>query len=286
MGWLTVWMVRESHRDSVLAVLLFVLVLAAPWLPASANGGLDLVTIPGGSFVTGDEGGDANELRRPVTVAPFSLMRREVTNAQFAAFVALRDRVTDAEVRGSGFVWDRRWRSVDGADWRHPQGPGSSIEDLSNHPVVQVSALDAEAFCAFFDLRLPTEEEWAFAARGPQSHRYAWGEEPPVQDGRQLFANFGTERCCAPDASDGHARTAPVGTYPKGRSPFGFDDMAGNVWEWTASPFPGRPAERVIRGGGWGNNPYCLRAAYRHGNPPDISLDMVGFRCAGPAAAE
>ena len=56
--------------------------------------------------------------------------------------------------------------------------------------------------------------------------------------------------------------------------------MAGNVWEWTATPFPGKPADRVIRGGGWGNNPYCLRAAYRHGNPPEIGLDMVGFRCA------
>ena len=251
--------------------------------PASAEPLLDLVDIPGGTFVTGDETGDANEVRQSVTVAPFRIMRREVTNAQFAAFVRLRDRVTDAEVRGSGYVWNGRWRQVEGAEWRQPQGPGSSIEGLDDHPVVQVSAQDAEAFCAFHDLRLPSETEWAFAARGPQSLRYAWGETPPVQDGRQRFANFGTVACCAPDESDGYARTAPVGSYPAGRSPFGLDDMAGNVWEWTASPFPGRPEERAIRGGGWGNNPYCLRAAYRHGNPPDISLDMVGFRCAGPA---
>jgi formylglycine-generating enzyme required for sulfatase activity len=56
--------------------------------------------------------------------------------------------------------------------------------------------------------------------------------------------------------------------------------MAGNVWEWTSDPFPGRPGEVSLRGGGWGNNPYCLRVSYRHGNPPDIGLDMVGFRCA------
>ncbi len=248
---------------------------------AAAEPGLDLVTIPGGSFVTGDAGGDANEVRRRVTLAPFTLMRREVTNAQFRTFVAQTGRVTDAERSGGGYVWTDRWRLVAGADWRHPQGPGSGIEGLDAHPVVQVSARDAEAFCAHHGLHLPGEEAWAFAARGPQSLRYAWGNTPPLQDGKQLVANFGTESCCAPDGSDGYLRTAPVGSFPAGRSPFDLDDMAGNVWEWTASAFPGRPSQRAIRGGGWGNNPYCLRAAYRHGNPPDIGLDMVGFRCAG-----
>ena len=81
-------------------------------------------------------------------------------------------------------------------------------------------------------------------------------------------ANFGSEACCAPDSSDGYYRLAPIGQYPDGVSPFGLLDMAGNVWEWTASRFPGKPDHVVLRGGGWGNNPYCLRVSYRHGNPP------------------
>ena len=78
-------------------------------------------------------------------------------------------------------------------------------------------------------------------------------------------------------------RPPPVGRHPAGRSPFGVDDMAGKVCEWTAGRFPGKPHEVALRGGGWDNDPYGLRAGYRHGNPPDIGLDMVGFRCAGDA---
>ena len=108
------------------------------------------------------------------------------------------------------------------------------------------------------------------------------GDVPPEQP--SSHANFGTIDCCGPDAADGYLRTAPVGSFPDGRSPAGLLDMAGNVWEWTSSRFPDRPDQMVLRGGGWGNNPYCLRASYRHGNPPDIGLDMVGFRCAADLA--
>jgi len=228
----------------------------------------------------GDPAGEPDEMPRQVTVAPYTIMTLEVTNRQFAAFVAGTGHRTDPERRGFGYVWNGRWRQITGADWRHPSGPGSDIAGRADHPVVQVSARDAAAFCAWAGLRLPTEAEWEFTARGTDGRRYPWGDDPPAQDGGRR-ANFGTVSCCAPSAADGHAGTAPVGSFPAGASPFGALDMAGNVWEWTASRFPGRPEQVALRGGGWGNNPWCLRVSYRHGNPEDIGLDMVGFRCAG-----
>jgi formylglycine-generating enzyme required for sulfatase activity len=251
-------------------------VLAGPAVAA------DLVAIPGGTFVMGDPEGEPNEAPTPVTVAPFRLMRHEVTNREFEAFVVATGHRTDAERRGFGYVWTGRWYRIAGASWRHPEGPDSGIEHRPDHPVVQVSAHDSAAFCAWAGLRLPHEAEWEFAARGTDARRYPWGDAPPEADGRRR-ANFGTVACCAADDSDGYRTTAPVARFPAGASPFGLMDMAGNVWEWTADAFPGKPEEVALRGGGWGNDPYCLRVSYRHGNPPDIGLDMVGFRCAGDA---
>ncbi len=263
------------------SLLIGALVLGAQ-VSAAEPPALDLVAVPGGEFVMGDARGEPDEAPKRVRVAAFSIMRFEVTNRQFAAFVVAGGTRSDAEAAGTGYVWTGRWRLVEGADWRHPQGVESGIRDRPTHPVVQVSARDAAAFCAWAGLRLPSEAEWEFAARGTDDRRYPWGDGAPEQ-GTGARANFGTVACCAPDASDGYHHTAPVGRYPGGASPFGLMDMAGNVWEWTASRFPGKPGLVVLRGGGWGNNPYCLRVSYRHGNPPDIGLDMVGFRCAGDA---
>lgn len=265
----------SGQRRSLVSALCLALLSA----PAVADPGADLVAIPGGDFVMGDAQGEPDEAPKAVTVAPFRLMRHEVTNAQWRAFAAASNHTSDPERKGWGWVWDGRWQRVAGADWQHPQGPKGRAGAEAGHPVVQVSARDAAAFCTFYGMRLPSEKEWEFAARGSDGRRYPWGDAAPVQ-GADARANFGTVACCAADASDGHRTTAPVGSFPAGRSPFGLEDMAGNVWEWTASPFPGRPGQVSLRGGGWGNNPYCLRAAYRHNNPPDIGLDMVGFRCA------
>ena len=257
-------------------------------VPAASPGGLDprvdLVEIPGGRLQQGDPEGEPDEAPREVPVGDFRIMRHEVTNAMFARFVAASGHVTDPEQRGWGWVWTGTWRSVEGADWRRPEGPGSAIARRADHPVVQVSKQDAEAFCAFHGLRLPSDPEWEYAARGQDRRRYPWGDEAPEASDGSRRANFGTVACCAADDADGHETTAPVGSFPAGASPFGLMDMAGNVWEWTRDPHPGEPGEFAIRGGGWGNNPYCLRVAYRHGNPPRIGLDMVGFRCAADAA--
>lgn len=259
-------------------VSLIVLLLLSPFCVNAADD-FDLVPIPAGTAILGDPEGDANEIPHAVPVAAFHLMRREVTNRQFARFSQETGYRTTVRKLQEGHVWKRRWRRERAAEWRHPQGAGSSISNLENHPVVQVSARDAEAFCRHNGMRLPREEEWEYAARGRQGYRYPWGNAL-TRDSLSTLANAGTYDCCAPSDADGFARTAPVGSFPRGRSPFGLDDMAGNVWEWTSTPFPGAPNDRVIRGGGWGNNPYCLRTSYRHGNPPEIGLDMVGFRCA------
>ena len=275
MGW------RGSQANRKRAGALGALALVVAGADAGAGAAepqADFVDLPGGRFVMGDPEGESDEAPRTVEVAPFRLMRSEVTNRQFAAFVAMTGYVTDPERKGFGWVWPGRWQQVRGADWRHPFGHGTSIEGAPDHPVVQVSQRDAAAFCRHYGWRLPTEEEWEFAARGTERRRYPWGNAPPGQPSR--LANFGTVACCAADAADGHLRTAPVGSFPAGVSPFGLYDMAGNVWEWTASPYPPRPDQVSLRGGGWGNDPYCLRVSYRHGNPSDIGLDMVGFRCA------
>ncbi len=222
-------------------MILRLAVFAAALLCGPAAAAQDLVAIPGGVFAMGDEQGDANEAPRRVSVARFRIMRLEVTNRQFTAFVAATGYRTDVEGNGEGHVWTDRWRQIAGADWRHPHGPEDSISRRGAHPVVQVSAHDAASYCAWRGWRLPSEREWEFAASGLEGRRYPWGNEAPAQGGAAP-ANFGTLACCAADDTDGHLRTAPVGVFPAGASPFGAHDMAGNVWEWTASRFPARRA--------------------------------------------
>lgn len=279
---------RTSCRAAGVAALLVGALLSPP-APS------EMVAVPRGSLLMGSARGEPAE--RPehrVTVSSFSIDRFEATNAEFAAFVAATGHRTDPERSGSGWDWDGRWLEVAGADWRHPHGPGSSIEGLERHPVVQVSWNDATAYCGWRGKRLPTEAEWERVARGDGGRAYPWGDEPP-RDGTGYRASYGSDGCCRADAGDGYRFTAPVGSFPAGRSPFGADDLAGNVWEWAEDTFdpayyrrspaldpvnhaPGR--RKVIRGGGWGNDPWGLRSTLRHANPPDIGLSMVGFRCA------
>ena len=229
---------------------LFLLVQAA----AAGAAEFDLVPIPEGAARLGDAEGHETETVRTRRIGAFRMMRREVTNAQFARFVAETGYVTTPERSRRSNVWTDRWRLVPGAAWRTPQGAGSSIDELGNHPVVQVSAIDAKAFCAHYHMRLPTGDEWEYAARGPEGLRYPWGNELTRQSMPKLV-NAGTWRCCRASDEDGFLRTAPVGSYPLGNSPFGLQDMIGNVWEWTSSAYPVERDKLAIPGGGWGNNP-------------------------------
>jgi formylglycine-generating enzyme required for sulfatase activity len=222
-----------------------------------------------------------------VFLAAFSIDRFEVTNALFDRFVRATDHRTTAELEGEGVVWKRshdRWEpvKVPGAQWRMPDGPGSAIQ--ADHPVVQVSWHDADAYCRWAGKRLPTEAEWEKAARGGAGRRYPWGDS-----WRPGLAVNG----------DGASwTTQPVGTFADDVSPYGVHDLAGNVAEWVSDWFdstyysrspernPGGPESgrtRVLRGGAWLSPPAFLRAASRNRDDPGVRGNVLGFRCAkGP----
>lgn len=126
-------------------------------LALQAAAASELIPIPGGTFTMGDPSGEPDEALRQVTVLSFRMMRHEITNREFAAFVAATGHRTDAERSGFGYVWTERWRRARGANWRHPQGRGSAIAGLDDHPVVQVSARDAAAYCAWRGLGVDFE---------------------------------------------------------------------------------------------------------------------------------
>lgn len=293
-----------------------------------------MVFLSGGSFAMGSD--DFYPDERPVherEVADFWIDRFEVTNALFADFVEDTAYVTVAErdldpaafpgadpadlVPGamvfaptSGPVdltdWRNWWTWKPGAFWRKPFGPHSSIEDRMNHPVVQVAYEDAVAYAAWAGLRLPTEAEHEFAARGGiEGARFAWGDD--IYPGGVAQANSWLGRF--PYDNQGVGGTAPVGSYPA--NGFGLYDLIGNVWEWTsdyytprhlrlsdkpvdagkranllatASAQPEFPAiaRRVLKGGSHLCSPdYCLRfrPAARSPQAEDTGMSHIGFRC-------
>jgi len=233
----------------------------------------------------------------------------EVTNADFAAFVEATGYVTRAErglperrfaylpaearVPGSAvFVQPseqgalnpaRWWRFVPGADWRHPEGPGSSIEGKDRYPVVQVSYEDALAYADWAGRSLPTASEWERAARGGLDTEYEWGDDEPegteANFWQGLFPIINTKK-------DGFAGLAPAACFePNG---FGLYDMTGNVWEWTTT-LADPSGARVIKGGSY----LCARnycSNYRPGaaQPQDVTLGTshIGFRTVGRSSAD
>lgn len=231
-----------------------------------------MVWVPSGSFVMGSSNGYPEERPpRRATVGGFWIDRHEVTNAQFAAFVAATGYTTVAErglsakdypdlppealVPGSMvfFAPDKNarvrnvndwWRYVPGADWRHPSGPGSSIAGKENHPVVHVGYADALAYANWAGRSLPTEAEWEFAARGGLNGKdFAWGDEQ-TPDGVWMANSWQGFFPYEDDNSDGHHGTAPVGCYPT--NGYGLFDMIGNVWEWAIDWY--RPGHQFAEG--------------------------------------
>lgn len=256
----------------------------------------DLVLIPAGETMVGDDDGMQDEAPAFLSRSPSLYFdRTPVTVRQFGRFVAETRYVTDAERQGDGAVFDVRdagWSLVRGADWRRPAGPNGP-EAVPDHPVTQVSWRDADAFCGAYGARLPTEFEWEHAARLGQSadgHVFAQGDD--VRRGGRYAANVWQGYFPLEDTgADGFRSTSPVGTF--GAAPSGLTDMAGNVWEWTASwylPYDqrGRPfiaragTERVHRGGSFLCDPrLCqgFRVTARAHSTPDTPLMHVGFRC-------
>ena len=229
----------------------------------------------------------------PVYVEAFWIDKYEVTNGQFKAFVDATGHVTEAEQDGWSWVYDGSdWRPVDGASWRAPEGPGSTVEDRLDYPVVHVSWSDADAYARWAGKRLPTEAEWEKAARGTEGddanrdgvgdgYKFPWGN---VFDPTRCNLNDYTQQ----GRIDGYLTTAPVGSYPNGVSPYGVHDMTGNVWEMCADwygeycsphapPFVGDV--RVRRGGSWFSVPEDARTAYRDAFDPLFTSQHYGFRC-------
>jgi len=281
----------------------------------------DMVWIPGGTFMMGSDRHYPEEA--PVhskTVSGFWMDKCLVTNSEFAGFVdatgyvTVAERVPDAAmypgalpdmlVPGSvvfkpprhrvdlrnHFNW---WQWVPGANWRHPEGPESSLENRGDHPVVHVAFEDVEAYSIWAKKQIPDEAEWEFAARGGLEQAvYTWGDKF-APDGKMMANTWQGEFPLINLMLDGFAGTSPVGSFPA--NGYGLHDMAGNVWEWVADWFdesyhrnspsqnPQGPAsgnQAVVRGGGWLNNALNVRAPGRNRYAPANRHDNIGFRCA------
>ncbi|ATG53030.1 sulfatase modifying factor 1 (C-alpha-formyglycine- generating enzyme 1) [Brachybacterium vulturis] len=275
--------------------------------------------MPAGSFVMGDSSGDRHPVDgevplHEVALEAFTMDATTVTNDDFARFTSATGYVTEAESFGVSAVFHLAvsappqdlggrspatpwWIGVRGADWRHPGGRDSSIDDLGTHPVTHVSWHDALAYCDWAGRRLPTEAEWEYAARGGLDRAtYPWGDEEVDHGGWRANIWQGTFPT-SNTVEDGFATTAPARWFAP--NSFGIWQSVGNVWEWCADWFspnyyraspredPRGPATgrgRVMRGGSYlCHASYCnrYRNSARSQNTPDSSMGNAGFRTVG-----
>ena len=234
----------------------------------------DWVMIPAGEFLMGSDrttDPDARNdemVQHTVYLSAYNIARTPVTVAQFGAFVNATGYQTTAAKDGKAYSYvNRRWGWVDMADWEHPYGANSDVRQKQDHPVTCMTWQDAAAFCRWASevtgttIRLPTEAEWEKAARGTDGRFYPWGNPKPNPE----LCNYNLV------VGD----TTPVGSYPKGVSPYGVLDAAGNVWEWTSSKWVDNyryntPSDRpagdgtyTVRGGSFGSSYAGVRCARR-----------------------
>ena len=272
---------NKKYRTCCWQVPLLVCLFVAPSLSGRDSEPLpqDMVYIAAGPFTRGIDDPRASADERParqVYVSAFYLGKFEVTHAQFKAFVEATGYLSTAEEDGAV-------EKQDGINWRHPEGPRAEIAARPDHPVVHVSWYDAQAYCSWKGKRLPTEAEWEKGARGEDGRLWPWGNA------------YDRSRANAWGGEDGYPKTAPAGTFPRGVSPAGALDMAGNVWEWCADWYdpdyyttgpdqdpqgPEGGVHKVLRGGSWINPWSVLRSTNRFQVMPADRSPYIGFRCA------
>ncbi len=263
---------------------------------------MEMVLVKAGEFMMGDDNGNADEkpAHKVKISQPFYVGKYEVTVAQFRRFAETAKFETECERNGNKgtTVKDGKWQdNVEGINWKMP-----GFKQEENHPVVLVSWNDSQAFVAWASklsgrgVRLPTEAQWEYAARGTESKKYPWGDKwdgTLANHGDMTLKNAGfTSMNCTID-NDGFAYTSPVGNF-KNASWCGAFDMAGNAWEWVndkrqqdyyakspaVDPPGGDGNARIFRGGCWHNDPFVCRAALRYGQDPRLSNSSIGFRVA------
>ncbi len=226
---------------------------APPSTPKTASAtAVAMAKLAGGTFTMGDR-------HDMVTVAAFSLDVTEVTVAAYTACVATSQCTGDHP---------GTWTS-DGTSFTADPACNYGVSGRGNHPMNCVDWGQSATYCHAQGKRLPTEEEWEWAARGGSEGRtYPWGNAAP--DFQPCWSGIAKR-----------TGTCVVGSNPSGDAPGGIHDLAGNVWEWTSSNFDASGAARVSRGGSWRDSVASfLRAAFRLGDPPSVRGDSVGFRCA------